>query len=103
MKKELFLNQKKIKELVSNFLEKKYEDISIEYEDEWIIEVKQGHFIEHIPFTDKIILQALNFEVTNLELDYVNIHDDGYSLRADATDEEITYIFYCNDLKELEK
>jgi hypothetical protein len=97
MERELLINVKKIKELVSNSLEKKYEDISIGYGDDWIIEVKQGHFIEEIPFTDKRILQALNFEVTNLELDYVNIHDDGYSLREDATDEEITYVFFCKE------
>lgn len=97
MERELLINVKKIKELVSNSLEKKYEDISIRYGDDWIIEVKQGHFMEEIPFTDKRILQALNFEVTNLELDYVNIHDDGYSLREDATDEEITYVFFCKE------
>jgi hypothetical protein len=97
LERELLINQKRIKELVSNFLEKNYEDISIGGEDEWIIEVKQGHFMEHIPFTDEKILQALNFDVMNLELDYVNIHDDGYSLREDATDEEITYVFFCKE------
>lgn len=100
MEREFLINQKKIKELVSNFLEKKYEDISIGGDDEWIIEVKQGHFMEHIHFSDERILKALNFDATNFELDYVNIHDDGYSLKADAPDEEITYVFYCKDLKE---
>lgn len=100
MERKLLINQKRIKELVSNFLEKKYEDISIGGEDEWIIEVKQGHFMEHIPFTDKRILQALNFDVMNLEIDYVNIREDRHSFRVGALDEEITYVFYCKDLKD---
>lgn len=41
----------------------------------------------------------------NLELDDVSICDDRYSYNVDATDEEKTYIYHCNDLieKKLEK
>lgn len=62
MKRKLLLNEKKIKELVSNILEKKYEDVSVQFNNHFdlIIEIKQEHFTEEIPFSDKRILQALN-------------------------------------------
>lgn len=42
MKRKLLLNEKKIKELVSNILEKKYEDVSVQFNNHFdlIIEIK---------------------------------------------------------------
>ena len=98
MKRELVINEKKIKELVSNALGKKYEDIKIEYNDhdDLILEVKEGHFIEQIPFTDKRILQALNLDM-NFELDDVSIIEwNGYDpFNVNTTDEQKDYIFSC--------
>lgn len=102
MKRKLLLNEKKIKELVSNVLEKKYEDVSVQYDnhDDLIIELKEGHFIEQIPFTDRRILQALNLETLNLELNDVSLYEDEYAYSDD--EEQKTYVFSCNDLKEKE-
>ncbi|MBF7065393.1 hypothetical protein [Aliarcobacter butzleri] len=97
MKRELIINGKKLKELVSSALEKKYEDISFEFnvENDFVIEVKRGHFIEHISFSNERILKELNFKELNLELDYVSIHENEYAFKVDAKDEELEYVFYC--------
>ncbi|MDN5043124.1 hypothetical protein O8C80_07200 [Aliarcobacter butzleri] len=97
MKSELIINGKKLKELVSSALEKKYEDISFEFntESDFVIEVKQDHFIEHISFSDERILKELNLKELNLELDYVSIHENEYAFKVGAKDEELEYVFYC--------
>ena len=103
MKRELLINEKELKVLAEKALNIKYEKISIEYvdeewadsniEDELIIKIQQGHFIELISFSDERILKELN-----LELDYVSIYENAYAFKVDATDEQKVYIFYCNEL-----
>ena len=104
MERELIINGKKLKELVSSALKTKYENISFEFylENDFVIEVKQGHFIEHISFSDERILKELNLKELNLELDYVLIHENEYAYKVDAKDEDLEYTFYCKDL-EVEK
>ena len=48
MEKELLINGKKLKEIVSKALNLKYENLSIEYNDEpeLVVEIKYGHFVE---------------------------------------------------------
>lgn len=103
MKRELLINEKELKELVAKALNNTYEKISIEYaddawedsniENELIIKIQQGHFIELISFYDERILKELN-----LELDYVSIYENEYAYKVDATDEQKVYIFNCNEL-----
>lgn len=108
MKRELLINEKELKELVAKALNNTYEKISIEYvdeewansdiEDELIIKIQQGHFIEQISFSDERILKELNLKELNMELDYVSIYENAYLYKDDATDEQKVYIFYCNEL-----
>ena len=108
MKRELLINEKELKGLVAKALNTKYEKISIEYadeemadsniEDELIIKIKQGHFIEQVSFCDERILKELNLKELNMELDYVSIYENAYAYKVDASDEQKVYIFYCNEL-----
>ncbi len=104
MERELIINGKKLKELVSSALKTKYENISFEFnnEEDFAIEIKHGHFKEYISFSDERILKKLNFKELNFELDYVLIHENEYAYRVDAKDEDLEYTFYCKDL-EVEK
>ena len=104
MERELIINGKKLKELISSALKTKYENISFEFnnEEDFAIEIKHGHFKEYISFSDERILKKLNFKELNFELDYVLIHENEYAYRVDAKDEDLEYTFYCKDL-EVEK
>lgn len=108
MRRELLINEKELKVLAEKALNIQYEKISIEYaDDEWedsnienelIIKIQQGHFIELISFSDERILKELNLKELNLELDYVLIYENAYAYKVDATDEQKVYLFYCNEL-----
>ena len=108
MRRKLLINEKELKELVAKALNNNYEKISIEYidvewadsniEDELIIKIQQGNFIELISFSDEKILKELNLKKLNLELDYVSIYENAYAYNVDATDEQKVYVFYCNEL-----
>jgi len=108
MRRKLLINEKELKELVAKALNNNYEKISIEYidvewadsniEDELIIKIQQGNFIELISFSDEKILKELNLKKLNLELDYVSIYENAYAYKVDATDEQKVYVFYCNEL-----
>ena len=108
MRRELLISEKELKVLAEKALNIQYEKISIEYaDDEWedsnienelIIKIQQGHFIELISFSDERILKELNLKELNLELDYVLIYENAYAYKVDATDEQKVYIFYCNEL-----
>ena len=100
MERELIINGKKLKELVSSALKTKYENISFEFnnEEEFSIEIKHGHFKEYISFSDERILKELNFKELNFELDYVLIHENEYAYRVDAKDEDLEYVFYCKEI-----
>ena len=108
MRRELLINEKELKVLAAKALNNKYEKISIEYADEkWedsnienelIIKIQQGHFIELISFSDERILKEFNFKELNMEFDYMTIYENAYAYKVDATDEQKVYIFYCNEL-----
>ena len=108
MKRELLINEKELKELVSKALNVNYEKIFIEYadneliysniEDELIIKIQQRNFIELISFSHEKILKELNLGKLNMELDYVSIYENAYAYKVDASDEQKVYIFYCNEL-----
>lgn len=100
MKRELLINERKLKDIVSKTLDTKYENISIEWNDEpeLIIELRHGHFIENISFSDERILKEFNFKELNMEFDYITIYENEYAYKVDATDEQRVYIFYCNEL-----
>ena len=55
MERELIINGKKLKELVSSALKTKYENISFEFnnEEDFAVEIKYGHFKEYISFSDE--------------------------------------------------
>ncbi|MCT7564258.1 hypothetical protein N5U20_10740 [Aliarcobacter butzleri] len=99
MEKELLINGKKLKEIVSKALNLKYENLSIEYNDEpeLVVEIKYGHFVEQIPFSNEKILNELNLREFNLELDYVSIYENEYAYSVDATDEQRVYLFICKE------
>lgn len=105
MERELIINGKELKELVSNALETKYENISFEFnnEEDFAIEIKHGHFREYISFCDERVMKELNLGELNLELDYVLIHENEYAYKLDAKDEDLEYVFYCKDLLELKE
>ncbi|RZV14530.1 hypothetical protein D3M61_04635 [Aliarcobacter butzleri] len=101
MERELIINGKKLKELVSGALKIKYENISFKFnnEEDFAVEIKYGHFKEYISFSDERILKELNLKELNLELDYVFIHENEYAYKVDAKDEDLEYTFYCKDLQ----
>lgn len=105
MRRELFLNEKKIKELVSETLQKEYKEIEITHNEQYelILEVKQGYFTEHISFFDEKILNKLNLQELGLKLDCIGIYENEYAYKPDATDEQKMYIFNCDNLKELDE
>jgi hypothetical protein len=99
--RSLYINQKDIKTMVSKELCKKYEEISVEYNDEpeLIIEVKQGCFTEQVLFQDERILRALGFPTDNLKLIYVDIDESRYEYLVGAKDEGQFYCFNCEEIE----
>ena len=69
MERELIINGKKLKELVSSALKTKYENISFEFnnEEDFAVEIKYGHFKEYISFSDERILKELD-EIVSIKL-----------------------------------
>ncbi len=101
MERELIINGKKLKELVSGALKTKYENISFEFDnkDDFAIEIKQDNFKEYISFSDERIIKELNLKELNLKFDYALIHENEYAFKVDAKDEDLEYIFYCKNLE----
>ena len=64
MERELIINGKKLKELISSAIKTKYENISFEFnnEEDFAVEIKHGHFKEYISFSDERILKELNLK-----------------------------------------
>ena len=75
MEKELIINGKKLKELISSAIKTKYENINFEFDnkDDFAIEIKQDNFKEYISFSDERIIKELNLKELKSEL--VKIED----------------------------